>query len=169
MIDVVTYLAKNLLTARRARGMTQQDIADALGIARGTYFNWENDVPESAPNYLQVVELGRVLDVHPTRLLFEEAEMFRRSFAVPPPRRGAPVPDDCDEDDDQPRRKGKAKLTDSDRVEISVAVDQRGESLRAVAKRHGVSWSTVRRVLVEMRAQGVKVPKQSRVTVRGQR
>lgn len=169
MIDVVTYLAKNLLTARRARGMTQQDIAAAVGVARGTYFNWENDIPESAPNYLQVVNLGRALDVHPTRLLFEDAEMFRRSFAVPPPRRGAPVSDDRDDEDDEPRRKGRPKLSDADRVEIVVAVDQRGESLRAVAKRHGVAWSTVRRVLVEMRAQAARPPKQSRVTVRGQR
>lgn len=162
MIEIVTYLHKNIVTARLARATTQQQLADRMGISRTTLFLWESAAPESAPTHLQVMQLGKQLGVHPQRLLFEDSEMFRTSFGSPPPlSRHEP------EEDGPPPRRGKSKVGAQQRLEILAAVEERGESLRVVAKRHGVSHSTVRHIVLEMRASKASRPRPSHVTARG--
>ena len=58
---------ENLKAARLKKGMSQQDVADALGIAKSTYSMWETGNRE--PNLMRIIALTKVLEVSGDELL----------------------------------------------------------------------------------------------------
>ena len=58
---------KNLQAARKAKGLTQQDLADFLGIGRVTYARYENG--DRQPDYETLLKLANYLDVSTDYLL----------------------------------------------------------------------------------------------------
>lgn len=58
---------ENLKKARMRKGLSQQEIADLLGIAKSTYSMWENGNRE--PNLMKIIALTKVLGVTGDELL----------------------------------------------------------------------------------------------------
>jgi transcriptional regulator with XRE-family HTH domain len=59
-------LRNRIAMVREARGMTQQQLASLLGIARSTVAKWESD--ESRPSDAMVGRLAQVLRCQPGKL-----------------------------------------------------------------------------------------------------
>lgn len=51
---------ENLRNARQRKGMSQQDVADKVGVAKSTYSMWETGNRE--PNLMKIIALTKVLD-----------------------------------------------------------------------------------------------------------
>ena len=45
--EVVNMLAENLALLRNLRGMTQEEVAEVIGISRQSYSKWEQGVSQS--------------------------------------------------------------------------------------------------------------------------
>lgn len=60
-------LGNTLKTARKAKGLTQQDVADRLGVHRTTYTKYETNVAE--PSLALLRELAVLLEVSADELL----------------------------------------------------------------------------------------------------
>ena len=45
--EVVNMLAENLALLRNLRGMTQEEVAEVIGISRQSYAKWEQGVSQS--------------------------------------------------------------------------------------------------------------------------
>ena len=45
--EVVNMLAENLALLRNIRGMTQEEVAEVIGISRQSYSKWEQGVSQS--------------------------------------------------------------------------------------------------------------------------
>ena len=58
---------ENLREARRRKKLTQQQVADKLGIAKSTYCQYETGASE--PNVLRLKELARILETTGDALL----------------------------------------------------------------------------------------------------
>lgn len=54
-------LRERMKAARKAKGMTQKDVADRLGIAKNTYCGYESGARN--PNVLQIQQIARILGV----------------------------------------------------------------------------------------------------------
>lgn len=63
-------LSEKILTGRKKKGLSQVDLADALGVSRQSVSKWETD--ESKPEINKLPALARVLDVSIDWLLSEE-------------------------------------------------------------------------------------------------
>jgi Zn-dependent peptidase ImmA (M78 family) len=74
----MTVLGEVLETTRRARGMTQEQLADAVGIQQATLSRYENGMREPEPEV--VAQLARALGVTPR--FFEHAGRTRGAMAV---------------------------------------------------------------------------------------
>lgn len=57
----LTNFPQKLREERKKRGMTQQEVADKIGINRGSYSNWENGKRE--PTLDNIIKLANILDV----------------------------------------------------------------------------------------------------------
>lgn len=58
---------ENLKAARLKKGLSQQEVADLVGVAKSTYSMWETGNRE--PNLMRIKALTRVLDVTGDELL----------------------------------------------------------------------------------------------------
>ena len=58
---------ENLRNARQRKGMSQQDVADKVGVAKSTYSMWETGNRE--PNLMKIIALTKVLGVTGDELL----------------------------------------------------------------------------------------------------
>lgn len=54
-------LGNNLYKARRKKGLSQETVADTLGISRHTVSKWETD--ETLPNVFQAKEMARLYEL----------------------------------------------------------------------------------------------------------
>ena len=57
----MTSFTNRLVQLRKKRGLTQQQIADEIGVNRGSYSNWEKGKRE--PSFENLVKLGDLFDV----------------------------------------------------------------------------------------------------------
>lgn len=58
---------ENLRAARLKKGLSQQEVADALGVAKSTYSMWETGNRE--PNLMRIIALTKILEVSGDELL----------------------------------------------------------------------------------------------------
>lgn len=58
---------ENLKAARLKKGLSQQEVADMVGIAKSTYSMWETGKRE--PNLMKIIALTKILDVSGDELL----------------------------------------------------------------------------------------------------
>lgn len=70
-------LGEKILSARKKAGLSQVDLADALGVSRQSVSKWETG--EANPEIGKLPELARLLDVSTDWLLSEEDEPVRES------------------------------------------------------------------------------------------
>lgn len=54
-------IGKTLIELRKKHGMSQQDLADKLHLARQTILNWEND--QSTPSLEKAQEIAEIFDI----------------------------------------------------------------------------------------------------------
>lgn len=57
----MSIFGDNIKRLRKNKGLTQQQIADEIGINRGSYSNWEKGKRE--PSFENLVKLGDLFDV----------------------------------------------------------------------------------------------------------
>lgn len=57
----MTSFTNRLVQLRKKRGLTQQQIADEIGVNRGSYSNWEKGKRE--PSFENLVKLADLLEV----------------------------------------------------------------------------------------------------------
>ncbi|CCI63193.1 MULTISPECIES: helix-turn-helix domain-containing protein [Streptococcus] len=60
-------LGDRLRKQRQLNKLTQQELADRIGINRGAYSNWENGKRE--PSFSKLIELSKLLNTTPNYLL----------------------------------------------------------------------------------------------------
>ncbi|NLN80095.1 MAG: helix-turn-helix transcriptional regulator, partial [Erysipelotrichia bacterium] len=58
---------KNLELLRKRKGLSQEDLAHAIGVSRQTIYSWEAGV--NYPNILMLKKIARILDVSTDDLL----------------------------------------------------------------------------------------------------
>ena len=63
-------IAKNLKKFREEKGLTQQQVADELGINRSTYSYYE--LGRIQPDIKSIIKLSKIFDVHYIEILDEE-------------------------------------------------------------------------------------------------
>lgn len=56
----MTSFTNRLVQLRKKRGLTQQQIADEIGVNRGSYSNWEKGKRE--PSFENLIKLANILD-----------------------------------------------------------------------------------------------------------
>ncbi|WP_226957180.1 helix-turn-helix domain-containing protein [Streptococcus agalactiae] len=67
-VDVANNIfAERLVELRKKNDLTQQELADRIGINRGAYSNWENGKRE--PSFSKLIELSKLLNTTPNYLL----------------------------------------------------------------------------------------------------
>jgi transcriptional regulator with XRE-family HTH domain len=70
---------ENLRKARREKKLTQQQVADLLGVAKSTYCQYETGASE--PNILRLKKLAKILGTNIDSLLgIEPPEQLERDF-----------------------------------------------------------------------------------------
>lgn len=78
-IEMDNIFCKNLKSARIKAGMTQEQIASAVGVAVTTYSNWE--LGKREPNVLKIKALAKALGVTGDYLLgLEPIDQLERDF-----------------------------------------------------------------------------------------
>lgn len=65
----MTTFTNRLVQLRKIRGLTQQQIADEIGVNRGSYSNWEKGKRE--PNFETLLKLASILNTTTSYLLGE--------------------------------------------------------------------------------------------------
>lgn len=65
----MTSFTNRLVQLRKKRGLTQQQIADEIGVKRNTYSDWENGKTE--PNFQTLLKLTSILNTTTSYLLGE--------------------------------------------------------------------------------------------------
>lgn len=65
----MTSFTNRLVQLRKIRGLTQQQIADEIGVNRGSYSNWEKGKRE--PNFETLLKLASILNTTTSYLLGE--------------------------------------------------------------------------------------------------
>lgn len=78
-----TDLAIALREARARRGLSVQEAADKIGVARNTVANWEAGLPPANPAMLLSIELGLGLDRGFLLPLWKKARRTRRRRSNP--------------------------------------------------------------------------------------
>lgn len=66
-------LGNNLYNARRKKGLSQETVADTLGISRQTVSKWETD--ETLPNVFQAKEMARLYELSLDDLMEYDADV----------------------------------------------------------------------------------------------
>lgn len=66
-------LGNNLYKARRKKGLSQETVADTLGISRQTVSKWETD--ETLPNVFQAKEMARLYELSLDDLMEYDADV----------------------------------------------------------------------------------------------
>ncbi|MBQ8451394.1 MAG: helix-turn-helix transcriptional regulator [Clostridia bacterium] len=66
MEDLSKLVGENIKLARRAKGLTQSDVAKILFMTQQQYSRFENGVFEL--NYSQIVKLCEILDITPNEI-----------------------------------------------------------------------------------------------------
>lgn len=70
---------ENLRKARREKKLTQQQVADLLGVAKSTYCQYETGASE--PNILRLKKLAKILETNIDSLLgLEPIDQLERDF-----------------------------------------------------------------------------------------
>lgn len=69
---------EKLKVLRKKKGLTQQQIADEIGVNRGSYSNWENGKRE--PNFENLSMLACIFDVSIDFLLSENLEISKETY-----------------------------------------------------------------------------------------
>ncbi len=87
--DRFTALARNLRELRTNKGLKQEDVANALGVATPTYSSWERGRTE--PDISSILELARFFDVTTDRLLKAEPRPLRIGSWYPPVGKFHPI------------------------------------------------------------------------------
>ena len=72
----MTSFTNRLVQLRKKRGLTQQQIADEIGVNRGSYSNWEKGKRE--PNFETLLKLASTLNTTTSYLLGESNISFGR-------------------------------------------------------------------------------------------
>ncbi len=67
-------IGQKLKTARAAAGLTQEAVAEALGVSRQTISNWENS--RTYPDIVSVIRLSDLYDISLDALLKEDKKMI---------------------------------------------------------------------------------------------
>lgn len=65
--DILKMLSKNLKIFRKRKGLTQENVAEALNIVRQTVSKWEKGI--SVPDADMLIRLAEVLDVSVSELI----------------------------------------------------------------------------------------------------
>ena len=73
---------ERLLTARKAKGISQEDLAARLEVSRQTIYKWETGI--TSPDVERLQELSRVLEVSASYLLGEAALAVKAESGVVP-------------------------------------------------------------------------------------
>lgn len=81
----------NLAAARRAKGLSQEELADKLNVSRQTIYKWETGV--TYPDVDKLCEMARVLDVSTAYLLGEQGAQMQPDAADTVPTACTPL---CD-------------------------------------------------------------------------
>ena len=75
-------LEEKLSKLRRKQGLSQQEVADALGVSRQTISNWESG--QGAPTLEKAAELARLYHVGLDDLVADDVEVVAASIDTPP-------------------------------------------------------------------------------------
>lgn len=78
-------IGKRIADLRRSKGLTQDDIAEALGVSGQAVSKWENDI--SYPDISLLTPLAALLDVSVDRLLSPKKEQASMTILPPEQRR----------------------------------------------------------------------------------
>ena len=70
-------LGKNILELRKAKGLSQEKLAEQVNVTRQTISNWE--LGETAPNPEQLLLLSKVLEKSVDELLGNESSITKRN------------------------------------------------------------------------------------------
>lgn len=65
------FIAENLKKIRKKCALTQNDIADSLGISRSTYTYWE--LGKSRPSYEDLIKLTKVFNIDVKEIIFGDS------------------------------------------------------------------------------------------------
>lgn len=74
---------ENLREIRKARGMTQKQLAEKLGVRRQTVVDWEspkNNSKETGPDFINLKALVTILEVSWNKLMDGEVEQVKSDF-----------------------------------------------------------------------------------------
>lgn len=74
----MTSFTNRLVQLRKKRGLTQQQIADEIGVNRGSYSNWEKGKRE--PSFENLSMLACIFDVSIDFLLSEYLEISKEAY-----------------------------------------------------------------------------------------
>ena len=78
-LEMTSKLAQNLFKLRKSMGLTQQQVADAVGIKRSTYAYYERGTTPT----LEVIEkLAKVFNVTASYLMFPEEQMNNEGYGL---------------------------------------------------------------------------------------
>lgn len=78
--QILTNLGANLRAAREARGLTQKEVGDAIGVTNRDVSRWENGKVEPGPYYRQM--LGDLLFEGGVARMYDEPNKSPRAVAA---------------------------------------------------------------------------------------
>lgn len=86
--DNVSKLALNLIALRKSMGLTQSQVAEAVGIKRSTYAYYERD---TMPGIEIIEKLAKIYRITPSRVMFpdehtEDTILFRDQSGIEMPK-----------------------------------------------------------------------------------
>ena len=80
--EVVNVLAENLALLRNIRGMTQEEVAEVIGISRQSYSKWEQG--ETIPDIEKCARLAKFYGVSIDSLVHQDEEIGKARVAPAP-------------------------------------------------------------------------------------
>lgn len=80
--EVVSMLAENLTLLRNIRGMTQEEVAEVIGISRQSYSKWEQG--ETIPDIEKCDRLAKFYGVSIDSLIHQDEEIGKARVAPAP-------------------------------------------------------------------------------------
>ena len=84
--EVVSMLAENLALLRNIRGMTQEEVAEVIGISRQSYSKWEQG--ETIPDIEKCDRLAKFYGVSIDALVHQDKEVGKARVAPAPVGKG---------------------------------------------------------------------------------